>query len=92
MNSSGKFEIGKTTISDVEQQLGTTFLVYDKEDGIKKYVYTANKTGMFIFGRKRRTLVLYFDKNSILIKEELHTSVYYVDPDIVKFGAPAFGL
>ena len=90
MNDSGKFVIGKTTISDVEKQLGGTMFMFDKADGVKKYVYTAKKRGIFKIGRKYRTLALYFDKNSILTKEELHTEMRYTDPDIMHIGAGAF--
>lgn len=86
MNKADIFEVGKTTISDVEARLGGTHFMFDKEDGVKKYVYTGGKHGMFYSG-KNRTHVLFFDKNRVLTSQELITKRNYVDPDIANMGA-----
>jgi len=82
MNSSDVFTIGKTTIVNAEEELGRTYLIFDKPNGAKKYVYKARQGGIwFNIGQKYRTLILYFDKKGILIQQELYTSKYN-DPDV----------
>jgi len=81
MDNADKFEISKTTMKDVKAYLGECSLVFDKENGVKKYVYTGVVLETYSNGR---TLVLYFDKDKVLIKKELIIKHYYVDPDVQK--------
>ncbi len=85
MNKGDIFTVGTSTINDVEAKLGGTHFMFDKENGVSKYVYTGGKHGMFYSG-KNRTLVLLFDEAKVLISQELITRHNYVDSDIAAMG------
>jgi hypothetical protein len=86
MNDASSYEINKTTFSEAQQQLGNTGLIFNKEDGKTKYVWTSRKTTLN-FGSASDTtksLVLTFDKNNILVAKTFGTTD---DPDVAKMKA-----
>lgn len=95
MQNADKYVVGKTTLEEVQDELGATMNIFEKENGETKYVWMYSEVnvkggaGMFVpfagsiytSDHHNNTLALTFDKNSLLVKKKF-SSGEYVDPDV----------
>jgi hypothetical protein len=93
MDSAEAYVVGTTTLESVQDEIGATQLIFEKEDGATKYVWQSEEGSVSAFGlpfvggvnheTDRHTLALTFDAKNILIAKSFKTGDYQ-DPDVAK--------
>jgi len=93
MDNADAYRIGSTTLESVQNEIGATVLIFEKQEGATKYVWQSETGSVSAIGlpfvgglsseTDRHTLALTFDKNNILIAKSFKTGDYQ-DPDVAK--------
>ena len=93
ITNTSSFVIGTTTEESILEELGGTPHVYNKADGVTKYIWVSKQMNMKSNGfmsmsvkteNKQKLLILKFGKNKILTYKKLITKDGYIDPDMAK--------